>query len=157
MICVIAGLAIPTPAAAANVSGSLSGANGQRMVNEQVHFEDSVTHDVFLVMTGADGKFSIDLPACRYDLRTDRGIEIARGIAVGETDLALGPVREPAVMHWINPFQSEGVARAIVTTPAPSTADIPAIEQPAGESGAAAAASAASGEPPQGSGPTAAK
>jgi hypothetical protein len=132
---VAAMLALPASSIAATVSGSLQDANGAPLPNTQIHFEDRVDHDLFLLETGADGGFATDLPPGVYDLRGDRGTVIARGIAVENADVALGSVREPGLFAGLRIFDRQGVTRGMITTPAPGTANIPDIEQSAQEEG----------------------
>ena len=125
---------------AANVSGNLVTVDGKAARNRQIHFENRVTHDLFLIMTLNDGKFSIDLPPGSYDLRSERGAIMGSLIDVDEADLALGNIVLP--IGWRGSiFQREGVLKGIVTSPAPSTANIsPFPPVMAGEAGAPATA-----------------
>ncbi len=113
-----------SPAFAANVSGILTTVDGKAASSRQIHFEDLVTHDLFLIMTDRDGKFSVDLPPGSYDLRSDRGAILGPPIAVDEADLALGNIVQPIGWRGLI-FRREGVLKGVVTTPAPSTANIP--------------------------------
>ncbi len=123
--------AAASPACAALVSGTLTGAaSGGR----QIHFENRVTHDLFLLSTDPDGKFSVDLPPGSYDLRGDRGAIIGSPIVVDESDLALGKIAGSD--GWgASIFHREGVLEGLVATPAPSTANLPSIEAEATEPG----------------------
>ena len=138
-----------SPASAANVSGVLITVDGRAARGRQIHFEDRVTHDLFLIMTDIDGKFSVDLPPGSYDLRSDRGAIMGPMIAVDEADIALGNVVQPSGWRGLI-FQREGVLKGVVTTPAPSTANIPPFEPAvAGEAGAPAASPASTTKRPQ--------
>jgi hypothetical protein len=95
--------------------------------------------------TGPDGAFSTDLPPGVYDLRGERGRVIHSRIVVEGDSLALGSVHQRACM---SPFHHQGVVRGIVTTPAPSTANIPLVEQSGEQSEGGAPASAAPAQSP---------
>jgi hypothetical protein len=133
-------MAVAGRAQAAAVSGTLVGSNGNPLSDREIHFEGSFTHDMFLVQTGAGGAFVIDLPPGAYRLRADRGAVIGSGIEVGDADLALGNV----VGSTSNAPQfcnREGVVPGILTTPAPATSNIPAVERTGTATGAAPASS----------------
>jgi len=132
-------IATASGAFAANVSGILIGADGRPASGSQIHFEQRVTHDLFLLRTGPDGKFSTDLPPGAYDLRGDRGALIGAGIIVHDDDLALGKLVAPG--GW-SIFNREGVLEGLATTPAPSTANLPPVPFVTGEGGAEAVSSA---------------
>jgi hypothetical protein len=111
------------PAFAANVSGTLITVDGKAARSRQIHFENRVTHDLFLIMTLNDGKFSIELPRGSYDLRSEHGAIMGPLIVVDEADLAIGNIVLP--IGWRGSiFQREGVLKGIVASPAPSTANI---------------------------------
>jgi hypothetical protein len=114
-------------ARAATVSGALVGPDGRPLADREIHFEGSFTNDLFLVETGGDGAFAVDLPPGTYRLRADRGAVIDSGIEVDEADLALGKVVGSAssTPQFCN---REGVVGGIMTTPAPATSNIPAVE-----------------------------
>ncbi len=144
----IAGVA-GSPAFAANVSGVLITVDGKAARSRQIHFEDRVTHDLFLIMTDRDGKFSLDLPPGSYDLRSDRGAIMGPMIVVDEAGIALGNIVQPSGWRGLI-FQREGVLKGVVTTPAPSTANIAPFEPVvAGEAGAPAASPAPTAKRPQ--------
>jgi hypothetical protein len=124
-------LAFPRLARAAKVSGTLLNAGGGPQPGEQIHFENQVSHDIFLIETGPGGGFSIDLPPGIYNLRTDRGGVVASAITVDQGEVALGTVEEPGPLSWLWFFRRQGVIRGLVGTPAPSTANIPSLEEAA--------------------------
>ena len=111
---------------AAVVGGALTTRDGNPAPDRQIHFENRVTADIFLVRTGSDGRFSADLPRGHYDLREERGPIIRAAIAVGASEQDLGKVAEPDRGFWCNLFEMEVLGPAIVRTPAPSTANLPA-------------------------------
>jgi hypothetical protein len=134
-------LGVAGRARAATVSGTLVGSDGRPLNDQEIHFESRFTHDMFLVETGGDGAFAVDLPPGAYRLRADRGAVIDSAIEVGEADLALGKVvgstsRAPQFCN------REGVVGGIMTTPAPATSNIPAVERTGSEAGNAPAAPA---------------
>jgi len=134
---------------AANVSGVLITVGGKAAPGCQIHFEDRVTHDLFLIMTDRDGKFSVDLPPGSYDLRSDRGAIMGPLIVVDEADIALGSIVQPSGWRGLI-FRREGVLKGVVTTSAPSTANIPPFPPVvAGEAGAPAASPAPTAKQPQ--------
>jgi hypothetical protein len=133
---------------AANVSGNLVTVDGKAARNRQIHFENRVTHDLFLIMTVRDGQFSIDLPPGSYDLRSDRGAIMGPLIDVDEADVALGDIVQRA--GWRGQiFQREGVLKGILATPAPSTANIPPFPPVMADEAAGPAASSMPNTKPQ--------
>ncbi len=112
-------------ARAAVVVGALTTRDGNPAPERQIHFENRVTGDIFLVRTGSDGRFSADLPPGRYDLREEHGPIIHAAIAVGANGQDLGKVAEPSGGFWCHLFEMEVLGPAIVKTPAPSTANLP--------------------------------
>jgi hypothetical protein len=123
---------LPLLSFGATVSGVLIGSDGKPQADRQVHFEDRVTHDIFLAQTGTDGSFSLDLPPGVYQLRSEYGAAILPRIEVQDADIALGRVKESSAFDPFRLFSRQGVVRGILTTPAPSTANIPATEEMAG-------------------------
>jgi hypothetical protein len=111
-------------AGAANVSGVMSYRNGKAADKRQLHYEDRTTGDIFVAPTNSDGSFTADLPPGFYDLRAERGVIIAYRIHVGDADLNIGHVVEPAPFSVLRPFQREGVAESIVDSAAPATANL---------------------------------
>lgn len=125
----IAGLcSAPSHTRAAQVGGILAGRDGKPEAGRQIHFEGRVTHEVFLTQTGADGGFSLSLPPGDYDLRAERGAPIASGIIVEEANVNLGKLTKPRRFFLMGLFDREGIEKGIVKSPAPSTANIPAVE-----------------------------
>ena len=126
-----------SPSFAANVSGVLVTVDGKAARSRQVHFENRVTHDLFLIMSDRAGQFSIDLPPGSYDLRSDRGAIMGPLIAVDQADIALGNVVQRSGWRGLI-FEREGVLKGIVASPAPSTANIPPFPVVVGETAAPA-------------------
>lgn len=111
-------------ARAATVTGFLTTYHGQRAPNRQIHFENRVTKDIFLARTGKDGAFSAELPAGYYSVRLERGA-IVTTVRVGLQPVDVGRVKIPAPLYPPRLFQLQGLGEAIVTSPAPSTANVP--------------------------------
>ncbi|MGH7923629.1 MAG: hypothetical protein ACREQH_03445 [Candidatus Binatus sp.] len=111
-------------AGAANVSGSMSYRNGKAAERRQLHYENRVTHDIFVAPTNPDGSFTADLPPGLYDLRAERGVILASKIRVDKKDVSIGHVVEPAPLDVRRPFEHEGVAEALLESPAPATANL---------------------------------
>lgn len=111
-------------AGAAIVSGLMSYRDGRPADKRQLHYENLVTSDIYVAPTEPDGTFKADLPPGIYDLRAERGLILASGIRVDAADVNIGHVVEPAPLDVLRPFEREGVAEAIVDSPAPATANI---------------------------------
>ena len=111
-------------AGAANVSGLMSYRDGRAADRRQLHYENRVTNDIYVAPTKPDGSFTADLPPGVYDLRAERGVILASKIRVSDADLNIGHVVEPAPLDVRRPFEHEGVAEAIVVSPAPGTANV---------------------------------
>lgn len=135
-------LALPLLSCAANVSGTLTGSDGKPRADRQVHFENRITHDIFLAQTAPDGSFSLDLPPGIYQLRSEHGAAILSRVEVQDADIALGRVKESWTFNPARLFSRQGVARGVVSTQAPSTANIPTMEEMAGVSSTPAASEA---------------
>jgi hypothetical protein len=124
-LAVAAGLAAGVQIArAANVSGLMSYRDGKAADRRQLHYENRVTNDIFVAPTKPDGSFAADLPPGVYDLRAERGLVLASKIRVDSADVNLGHVVEPAPLDVRRPFEREGVAEALVESPAPATANV---------------------------------
>ena len=122
---VVVGLAAGTQIAyAAIVRGTMTYRNGQPADKRELHFENRVTDDIYIAPTKTDGSFSADLPPGVYDLRAERGVVLDSKIHVDNQDVNIGHVVEPAPLDVRRPFEHEGVAEAIVDSPAPATANI---------------------------------
>ncbi len=120
----IALIAAAHPARAAVISGTFTYDDGTPAKRRQLHFENSATGDMYIAPTDPNGVFSADLPPGLYDLRAERGVILKASITVGDSDLNVGKVVEPAPLDLRRPFQHQGVAEAIVQSPAPSTANL---------------------------------
>jgi hypothetical protein len=117
--------AIAVPANAAVVTGSFVYRGGRPANQRQLHFENRVSHDMFIAPTGNDGTYSVDLPPGVYDLRAERGLVLKSGVVVaGEQPIDVGQAMEPAPLDVRRPFEREGVGEAIVQTEAPATANL---------------------------------
>lgn len=119
-----AAIAVPS-ANAAVVSGSYVYRGGRPANQRQLHFENRVSHDMFIAPTGDDGTYSVDLPPGVYDLRAERGLILKSGVVVsGDHPVDVGQAVEPAPLDVRRPFEREGVGEAIVQTEAPGTANL---------------------------------
>ena len=98
--------------------------DGKAADRRQLHYENRVTSDIFVAPTKPDGSFTADLPPGLYDLRAERGVILASKIRVDTADVNIGHVVEPAPLDVRRPFEHEGVAEALVESPAPATANI---------------------------------
>lgn len=94
------------------------------LASRDLHFENSITHDVYLAPTHSDGSFAVELPSGLYNLRAERGAILAHVVAVRDADVVLGNVSELAPYAPARLFELQDVARSILTSPAPSTAYI---------------------------------
>lgn len=119
----IAALAgMPSRAQAATVSGILVQYEGAPDPNRDLHFENAITHDIYLAPTHQDGSFSQQLPPGTYRLRTEVGAVLASDINVADADVPLGRVSELAPLAPARLFQFQTIAPTILKSPAPSTA-----------------------------------
>ncbi|MGA7872973.1 MAG: hypothetical protein WCA22_18950 [Candidatus Binatus sp.] len=124
-VAVAAGLAAGARiAGAANVSGTMTYRNGKPAERRQLHYENRVTSDIYVAPTKPDGSFTADLPPGLYDLRAERGVILASKIRVDNEDVNIGHIVEPAPLDVRRPFEHEGVAEALVESPAPATANV---------------------------------
>jgi hypothetical protein len=98
--------------------------DGSPANKRQLHYENVVTSDIFVAPTNPDGSFSANLPPGVYDLRAERGVVLASKIRVGNQEVSVGHVVEPAPLDVRRPFEHEGVGEAIVDSPAPATANM---------------------------------
>jgi hypothetical protein len=103
------------------VSGKILTNQGAPAANRQIHFENTVSGDAYLTQTGNDGSFSIELPPAAYNLREEHGPIVAGEIQVWNGAINLGTVSEPPQIQHI--LQSEGVAPALIHSPAPITSN----------------------------------
>jgi hypothetical protein len=127
--CVMA-LGLVTPSAAitftsAHISGNFVYQDGRPADNRQLHFQNRASGDMFVAATDNHGDFATYLPPGLYDLRAERGVILkAKILVVGNDDFNIGRVVEPAPLDVRRPFESQGVAEAIVQSPAPATANM---------------------------------
>ena len=78
---------------------------------------------MFVAVTDAKGNFTLICPGV-YDLRAERGVILKSKVLVGTNDFSVGRVEEPAPLDVRRPFEQQGVAEAIVQSPAPATANM---------------------------------
>ena len=117
-------VALATAARATVVSGSFANFNGSPAADRQLHFENRISHDMFIVATGSDGGFSVDLPSGVYDLRAERGAVLKSHIVVGTESLDVGRATDLAPFDIRRPFEHEGVGPVYESSPAPATANL---------------------------------
>ena len=122
------GLAAPAAAvtfSSAHVSGNFVYLDGGAADNRQLHFQNRASGDMFVAPTDSHGDFAAYLPPGLYDLRAERGVILKPKIlVVGNDDFNIGRVVEPAPLDVLRPFERQGVAEAIVQSPAPATANM---------------------------------
>ena len=112
------------PATSVVVSGKLLTYEGQPAANQPIHFENLVSGDLFLAQTGQDGSFSFPLPPGEYDLRVEQGPIVVNFIDADteEEAVTVGTVSEPPkIQYWL---QAEGLAAALIWSPAPITSNV---------------------------------
>ncbi len=113
----------PGCARAARVSGVLTGyENSTPLVSRDLHFQNVITGDIYLSPTHTDGSFGASLPPGTYRLRTEAGAVLMNSIAVGSADIDLGRMNELAPLAPQRWWQSQAIAPARLSSPAPSTA-----------------------------------
>jgi hypothetical protein len=122
-------LVLAAPAAAINfasaqVSGTFVYWDGKPMDNRQLHFQNRASGDMFVAPTDSHGDFAAYLPPGLYDLRAERGVILKEKILVGNDDFNIGRVVEPAPTDPRRLLDRQGVAEAIVQSPAPTTANM---------------------------------
>ena len=128
-------------ALAGTVTGKFVTRDGKPVAGQQLHFENTLSGDIFLVHTGEDGTFSASLPPGTYDLRAEHGIILKSPILVGNADENLGPVEEKAPADFRRLFERETMAPAVVESAAPSTANVGTTISPAAHPSPAASPS----------------
>ncbi len=111
-------------AGATLVSGSFAYRNGSPAKDRQLHLENRATGDMYVAACNGDGTFSTDVPPGLYDLRAERGVILKYRIHVEQEPINIGRVIEPVPLDVHRVFQREKIADAIVTSPAPSTANL---------------------------------
>jgi hypothetical protein len=110
------------PATPVVISGKLVTADGQPATGREIHFENTVSSDVYLTHTGKDGGFSFALPPAAYNLREEHGPIVARNIQAWGDAVNLGTVAEPT--GWERFLQFQSVAPALLQSPAPITSNV---------------------------------
>ena len=108
----------------AHVSGTFVYWEGKPMDNRQLHFQNRASGDMFVAPTDSHGDFAAYLPPGLYDLRAERGVILKEKILVGNDDFNIGRVVEPAPTDPRRLLDRQGVAEAIVQSPAPATANM---------------------------------
>jgi len=122
-LCALATSVIPSYAA--RVTGTFKGyENNTPQTGVYLHFENAVTRDIYMALTAADGSFGADLPPGVYRLRSERGAILTGPIAVGADNSSLGQVSDLAPYAPARLFDRQYLEPVLVTSPAPSTANI---------------------------------
>jgi hypothetical protein len=98
---------------------------GEPLAGHELHFQNRIGGNVYIVQTGANGAFSTMLPQGVYDLRGKHGAVIASGVTVGQSPVNLGQVTPPTPYDVWRLFQRQEIGQAIVKSPAPATAYVP--------------------------------
>jgi hypothetical protein len=98
---------------------------GQPLGGHELHFQDRVGGNLYMMRTEANGAFSTRLPEGAYDLRGMHGAVIVRGVGVGSNPVNLGPVNPPGPYNVWRFFERQEIGEAIVQSPAPATAYLP--------------------------------
>lgn len=99
---------------------------GQPLGGHDLHFQDRVGGNLYMMKTEANGAFSTMLPEGAYDLRGMNGTVIERGVSVGSSAVNLGQVSPPGPYNVWRFFERQEIGEAIVQSPAPATAYLPA-------------------------------
>lgn len=108
------------------VSGVLAAPEGGPLAGHELHFQGRVSAEIYTVRTGVDGAFSTTLPQGVYDLRGEYGAVIASGVVVGPSPVNLGQVHAPGPYDVWRLLEWQEIGQAIVKSPAPATAYVPA-------------------------------
>ncbi len=107
------------------VTGVLAAAEGGSPAGHDLHFQNRLSGNVYVMRTDANGTFSTMLPEGVYDLRGMHGAVIAPAVMVGQTPVSLGQVRSPGPYNVWRLLEWQQVGPVIVTSPAPATAYLP--------------------------------
>lgn len=111
-------------AAGATVTGKFVTRDGQPIANRQLHFENVLSGDIFIVHTGKDGIFSANLPPGTYDLRAEHGVVLKSPILIGNADESLGSIEAKAPADFMRLFERETLVPPMIESAAPSTANV---------------------------------
>jgi len=110
-------------ARAARVSGVLTGyETSTPLVSRDLHFQNTITGDIYLSPTHSDGSFGTSLPPGTYRLRTETGAVLVESIVVGRAAVDLGRVSDLAPLAPQRLWQAQAIAPSRLAGPAPSTA-----------------------------------
>jgi hypothetical protein len=108
---------------AVQVSGVLTGyGNSTPLVSRDLHFQNTITGDIYLSPTHSDGSFRAILPPGTYRLRTETGAVLVNSIVVDRGNIDVGRVSELAPLAPQRLWQSQSIAPSSLAGPAPSTA-----------------------------------
>ena len=118
-------VAVALPSYAAQVTGTFKGyENNTPQKGSHLHFENTVTRDMYMALTADDGAFGAELPPGVYQLRTERGAILTGPITVGTANSSLGQVSDLAPYAPARLFDRQSLEPVLLTSPAPSTANI---------------------------------
>ena len=125
VVAMLAGPAAAVQFSSARVSGDFTYVGGAPADNRQLHFQNRASGDMFVAPTNSKGEFSAYLPPGLYDLRAERGLVLkSKILVVGNDDMTIGTVVEPAPLDVRKPFERQSVVPPIVQSAAPGTANM---------------------------------
>jgi len=117
------------PSYAGRITGTFTGyENNTPQKGAYLHFENAITFDTYMALTGNDGFFGAELPAGVYRLRSERGAILTGPITVGAANASLGQVSDLAPFAPARLFDRQYLQPIILTSPAPSTANIGTVD-----------------------------
>jgi hypothetical protein len=109
------------------VTGVLAASeSGGQPGGHELHFQNRISGNIYTVRTEPNGAFSTMLPEGVFDLRGMHGAIIVRSVTVGQSPVNLGQVHSPGPYEFWRLVEWQEIGPAIVKSPAPATAYIPA-------------------------------
>jgi hypothetical protein len=109
------------------VAGVLAASeSGGQLGGHELHFQNRISGNIYTVRTQTNGAFSTMLPEGVFDLRGMHGAIIVRSVTVGQSPVNLGQVHSPGPYDFWRLVEWQEIGPAIVKSPAPATAYIPA-------------------------------
>jgi hypothetical protein len=107
------------------VTGVLAASEAGSPGLHDLHFQNRVSGNLYVLRTEPNGAFSTMLPQGIYDLRGMHGAVIASAVMVGQDPVNLGQVHSPGPYNVWRLFEWQQTGPVIVTSPAPATAYLP--------------------------------
>jgi hypothetical protein len=107
------------------VTGVLAASEAGSPGLHDLHFQNRVSGNLYVLRTEPNGAFSTMLPQGIYDLRGMHGAVIASAVMVGQSPVNLGQVRSPGPYNVWRLLEWQETGPVIVTSPAPATAYLP--------------------------------